>query len=303
MGKREVTTVIDPALCTGCGLCVEVCPDETLSMRDGKAVVTGNVSMQCGHCAAVCPAEAVRVGAISRAAQEFATFQVDDRWVDYGQADIIGLVRLMRSRRSCRNYKEQSISRDLLKDLVKIGITAPSGTSSQKWTFTILPNRKAVLKLGRDIGEFFRRLNRLAEKPLLRKVLKLIGKPALDAYYRNYFEVVTEALQQWDETGRDRLFHGATAAIIVGARPGASCPAEDALLASQNMLLAAHCMGLGTCLVGFAVSALQQDPKIKLRLGIPADERIYAVIAVGYPDEVYQRAAGRKMPLVRIVER
>ena len=61
-------------------------------------------------------------------------------------------------------------------------------------------------------------------------------------------------------------------------------------------------MGLGTCLVGFAVSALQEDPKIKLRLGIPADEKIYAVIALGYPDEVYQRATGRKLPVIRYFE-
>jgi nitroreductase/ferredoxin len=302
MGERDVTTAIDPALCTGCGLCVRVCPDETISMRDGKAVVTGNVSMHCGHCAAVCPADAIRVGAIDPTAQNFATFDIDDHWIEYGQADVRQLVRLMRSRRSCRNYEDRDLSRDLLEDLVKIGITAPSGTNSQKWTFTILPDRKAVLELGRDIGQFFRRLNRLAEKTVLRKTLKVLGKPALENYYLDYHDVVADALRQWEETGRDRLFHGAPAVIIVGARPGASCPAEDALLASQNMLLAAHCMGLGTCLVGFAVSALQKGPKIKQRLGIPADERIYAVIAFGYPDEVYQRATGRKMPVIRYCE-
>ena len=296
---RRVTTVIDPERCTGCGLCVRVCPDQTLSMRDGKAVVTGNVSMHCGHCAAVCPADAVRVGAIDPAASEFTTFQLDDRWVDYGQGDVRDLVRLMRSRRSCRNYREEALSVDLLEDLVKIGITAPSGTNSQKWTFTIFPDREAVLALGREIGEFFRRLNRLAEKTLLRKFLKAVGKPTLDDYYRDYHDVVAEALQEWEETGRERLFHGAPAVIIVGSRPGASCPAEDALLATQNMLLAAHCMGVGTCLVGFAKDALENDRKIKASIGIPVRETVYAVIALGYPDEDYQRSAGRKMPLMR----
>ena len=185
---------------------------------------------------------------------------------------------------------------------MKIGITAPSGTNSQRWSFTLLPSRDAVLALGEQIGQYFKRLNRLAEKTLLRKLLTAIGKPALESYYRNYFETVADALQQWEKTGRDRLFHGAPAVMIVGSRPGASCPAEDALLASQNVLLAAHCMGLGTCLIGFAVSALQQEPKIKHRLGIPADERIYAVIAIGYPDQEYQRAAGRKMPAIRWFE-
>ena len=29
---RIVTTKIDQALCTGCGLCVEVCPSETITI-------------------------------------------------------------------------------------------------------------------------------------------------------------------------------------------------------------------------------------------------------------------------------
>jgi nitroreductase len=74
---------------------------------------------------------------------------------------------------------------------------------------------------------------------------------------------------------------------------------EDALLATQNILLGAHSMGLGTCLVGFAVAAMQKDSRIKVALGIPPEEPVYAVIALGYPDEVYQRTAGRKKPVVR----
>ena len=58
----------------------------------------------------------------------------------------------------------------------------------------------------------------------------------------------------------DRLFHGAAAAILVTGRRQASCPAEDALLATQNILLAAHAMGLGSCLIGFAVEAMRRDP-------------------------------------------
>jgi len=82
--------------------------------------------------------------------------------------------------------------------------------------------------------------------------------------------------------------------MIIGSKPGASCPAEDALLATQNILLAAHGMGLGSCLIGFAVTAMKKDTSIQGSIGIPAEEEIHAVIALGYPDEVYQRIAGRK---------
>ena len=169
----------------------------------------------------------------------------------------------MASRRSCRCFEERPVDREVLEDLVRIGATAPSGTNSQPWTFTVLPERAAVMMLGDAVGAFFKRLNRMAANPLLRHGLRLIGRPELADYYRDYHQSVSEGLAEWEERGRDRLFHGAPAAILVGSRPGASCPAEDALLATQNILLGAHALGLGSCLIGFAVSAMQKDGRIQ----------------------------------------
>ena len=208
----------------------------------------------------------------------------------------------MASRRSCRSFTGQSVERAMLEDLVKIGITVPSGTNSQAWTFTILATRKAVKFFAKNIATYFSRLNSNAEKTMLRIFLKLIGKGELDAYYRGYYRNVKKALKEWHESGKDPLFHGSTAAILVGSKPGASCPAEDALLATQNILLAAHSMGLGSCLIGFAVAAMKKDPSIKQAAGILPEEEIHAVIALGYPDEAYQRTAGRKKVIPRYFE-
>jgi nitroreductase len=190
----------------------------------------------------------------------------------------------------------------MLEDLIKIGITAPSGTNSQSWTFTILPTRKAVTSLAEHIASYFERLNITAEKTMLRVFLKMMGKGDLDAYYHGYYRKVKQALEEWHGAGKDRLFHGSTAAIVVGSKPGASCPAEDALLATQNILLAAHSMGLGSCLIGYAVAAMKKDPSIQKHIGVPSEETVHAVIALGYPDEVYQRIAGRKNVTPRYFE-
>jgi len=152
------------------------------------------------------------------------------------------------------------------------------------------------------VASFFERLNATAEKTLLRMFLKLIGKGELDAYYRGYYRKVKEAIDEWHVSGKDPLFHGSTAAILVGSKPGASCPAEDSLLATQNILLAAHSMGLGSCLIGYAVAAMKRDSSIQWSIGIPAKEEIHAVIALGYPDEVYQRITGRKKVIPRYFE-
>jgi len=270
-------------------------------MVDGKAVVTGEHSLSCGQCAAVCPVGAIIVTNLDPDAHVFETFQMDSAWLPWGKSDEAQLVRIMASRRSCRRYIDRPVAPEILRDLVKIGVTAPSGTNSQLWSFTLVPSRRKMVAFGEQIGNFYHRLNRISERAWLRTLLKWCGKSELDFYYRNYHDRIADALEEWRRDGRDRIFHGAPAAIIVSSHPGASCPAEDVLLATQNILLGAHALGLGTCLIGFAVQAIARDTSIKRFLEIPKEETVYSVIALGYPAVKYHTIAGRKIPPVRIL--
>jgi nitroreductase len=242
----------------------------------------------------------VSVAGLDASAASFATVRPGDGWIPYGGCDTSSLVALLRSRRSCRHFTGKPVERAVLDDLVRIGITAPSGTNCQAWTFNVLATREDVIRLMEEIGGFFIRLNRLARMPALR-FLSRLGDGVLDAYYHRYYKSVEKAQADWRQSGKDSLFHGATAVILVGSQPGGSTPAEDALLATQNILLGAHAMGLGSCLIGFAVAAMKRDPRIQQRLGIPKDEAIYAVIALGQPDQAFCRPAGRKKPMVRFL--
>jgi len=300
MGE-PVDTHIDPEKCVGCGLCIPVCPRDTISMVGEVAKVTGDQSIGCGHCVAACPEGAITVGFTDPSACNLVSIESDDEYVQPGDFDAKALVRLMRSRRSCRNYLEKPVSLEILQDLVKIGITAPSGTNSQAWTFTLVPNRDSVLSLGRAVAEFFRGLNRKAENPALRVLAKLFMKDALGEYHRDYYPTVKERLRQFDEEGRDSLFHGAPALILVGSTPEASTPIEDALLASGNIGLAAHAMGLGTCLIGFAVEAIRHEAAVRRLIKLPRGEKIHAVITVGYPNEEYAKPAERKRVEPRVL--
>ena len=165
---------------TGAGGCV----------RSGQAIVSGHESLACGHCEAACPVEAVRVGALANDSQQFTTFRQQADWLAPGRADIASLVQLMRSRRSCRHYQDRPVPLAVLQDLIKIGLTAPSGSNCQPWVFTLLPSRAAVSQLGGLIATFFHRLNRMADRRLLRGALKIISLPDLDFYYRNYRDAV-----------------------------------------------------------------------------------------------------------------
>jgi heterodisulfide reductase subunit A len=47
-------------LCTGCGMCVDVCPYEALTLKDGKADVNEVLCEGCGTCAATCLRAAIQ---------------------------------------------------------------------------------------------------------------------------------------------------------------------------------------------------------------------------------------------------
>ncbi|MFV0438343.1 MAG: nitroreductase family protein [Desulfopila sp.] len=280
-------------ICSGCGRCAMVCPHRLLRMVDRRPVLGDGECMGCGHCQAVCPAGAVQVEGLSTALG-LATMAERLAAIQPGEYDSERLVQLLRSRRSCRNYTRQEVALALLEDLVRIGTTAPSGTNSQLWSFYLLPRRPDVEELGGLTADFFRQLNRMAKNPLYRFLSRLVLMKELANYYRQYYPAVVQALRQWDEEGIDRLFHGATAAIVVTCRKTASCPAEDAMLASQNILLAAHAIGLGSCLIGYVVEAMRRSARMRRRLSIPAEEEIYSVIALGYPAVAYSRVGGRR---------
>ena len=63
--------------------------------------------------------------------------------------------------------------------------------------------------------------------------------------------------------------------------------AADCAAATQNILLAAKALGLGTCWCGVESTAV--SPKLAALLKLPQQVQPYSLIALGYPDEEKER--------------
>jgi NAD-dependent dihydropyrimidine dehydrogenase PreA subunit len=58
-GKQIMAVKINKEKCTGCGICVDICPVEAISMEDDKAKIDTEKCVDCGQCVEQCPNEAI----------------------------------------------------------------------------------------------------------------------------------------------------------------------------------------------------------------------------------------------------
>jgi NAD-dependent dihydropyrimidine dehydrogenase PreA subunit len=60
--KDVVTLKLNTEKCTGCGICMEVCPHAVFELKENKSqIVDKDRCMECGACAKNCPSNAISV--------------------------------------------------------------------------------------------------------------------------------------------------------------------------------------------------------------------------------------------------
>jgi nitroreductase len=170
-------------------------------------------------------------------------------------------------RRAVRAFTPRKVEKERVLELIEAAIQAPSAVNQQPWAFAVVQD--AAL-LGR-ISERSKQLSLAELRPgtPLWEHRAMLQDPAFDVFYDG------------------------TTLILVCARPGIWPANEDCCLAAQNLMLAAHAIGLGTCPIGFARAALN-EPQIKIELALPADHSVVMPILVGYPRERPERPPRRE---------
>jgi NAD-dependent dihydropyrimidine dehydrogenase PreA subunit len=61
-GARMILIRMNPELCTGCGTCVDSCPNRVFRLVEGKAhAVNSKDCMACYLCETICPKSGIKV--------------------------------------------------------------------------------------------------------------------------------------------------------------------------------------------------------------------------------------------------
>ena len=165
--------------------------------------------------------------------------------------------KAIKSRRSIRKFQKKEVSDSLVNELVEAARLAPSSHNAQPWKFFIVKNEELKEKL---------KTNNIFRHPFVYSASLIIiccADPDLSA-------------KPSDLVFSDQDLHGKAG--------------RDLAFASQNLVLRATELGLGTCYIG-----MLDRTKIKNILNIPEKYILPFVIIAGYPDEKPNSTPRKKM--------
>lgn len=164
----------------------------------------------------------------------------------------------IRSRRAVRAYAASQVPKDLVHTLLEAAVWAPSAMNLQPWAFVVVQD-----------AETLKRISDEAKRTA-------IAVQAVDSDHQG----LREALESPDFS----VFYNAGTLIVICATSSGPFAVGDCCLAAQNLMLAAHALGLASCPIGLALPALRR-PALKRELGIPAGYTPAFAAIIGYPRE------------------
>jgi len=312
---------VDPDKCTRCGRCVKTCPTHVLVLpEDGPPVVQGykgltDPCLGCANCMAVCKeGAALMEGNYRVSAGRYRTlFQgrveppnpfgepEPPRFEDL-EGRITETERVMLTRRSVRLFKKKEVPEEMIHRCLEAGRFAPSSGNGMCWEFVVITDRDLMRRIEQSCLKSIRMATNLYLKPK-----SLIARAAWNLLsLRRAGDMDVRVISGMETVARrDQLFFNAPALIVVlHDQRGIGQPVLDAGICAQNIVIAAHAMGLGTCYVGF-ITALNQMPdrKVMKEIGAVWPMRICTSIAVGWPKGEIDRPAPRARPKVTWIKK
>ena len=173
------------------------------------------------------------------------------------------------TRRSVKKYQDKAVPTELVEEIVKAGTFAPSGMNKQSAIIIAVTNKEM-----RD------RLSRINLDIVTGRGLKT-------------------------SSGHSDPFYGAPVVLVVLAKKEIGTRVYDGSLVMENMMIAAHSLGLGSCWIHRAKETFETEEgkQILSELGIPDEYEGIGNCIVGWAaDDALRPQSPRKPDYVTWVE-
>ncbi len=178
------------------------------------------------------------------------------------------------NRRSIRRFLPNDIPQAMLEQLLTAAIWAPSAHNRQPWRFAVIKTAAVKARLARAMGEH------------LRADLSADGLPeaAIEADVNRSYERLTSAplliliclsMVDMDHYPDERRNQQEWVMAV-----------QSVAMAGQNLLLAAHDLGLGAC---WMCAPLFCPRVVSEQLSLPDDWQPQGLVALGYPSQTREK--------------
>lgn len=164
------------------------------------------------------------------------------------------IIKGIHSWRTVRSFRAEPLDRSEIQDLLwhAVQVSTPPG-NEEPWSFCVMEGVSRI---------------------------DVLGNRALE--YAREHRPPGETGWSWVDRPGFRVFWGAPAVIVMLAQKGNSQAPFDCHRAGQNLVLAAHACGLGTCWLGAPLPWLR-SADAAAEIGLPQGFEPTVVIAIGRP--------------------
>jgi F420 biosynthesis protein FbiB-like protein len=179
-----------------------------------------------------------------------------------------GKIGFLKNRRSIREYTSRKVSERILETILEAATWAPSAHNAQPWRFIVVKDSALKLKLAKTMANRWKK--DLAKNGVSEKDLENLVKASVERFTKAPIVIVPcltmAEMHHYPDKRRQKI------EFLMGVQSVAA--------AIENMLLAAHAMGLGAC---WFCAPLFCPETVRKVLKIPPNFEPQALITLGYP--------------------
>ena len=177
--------------------------------------------------------------------------------------------------RSVRSFKPDHVPKETIIRILRAASMAASGSNTQPWEFVVVQDREVKARL---------------KEPMLKKWLeRLGGATGMSERMKETYVEATEMLRNSEKV--PVLIYCCLDLNRIGR--GEEVRYASIYPAVQNLMLAAHALGQGTCLTIHGSTPTRGEPEVKEILEIPKNIKIACLVYMGYPSRRYGRPKRR----------